>query len=49
MTAKFIPVSIIYSGGDYSLCEIKADDGNLRLYDEIIVKGKNIYDGKIID
>ena len=49
MTAKFIPVSIIYSGGDYSLCEIKTDDGNLRLYDEIIVKGKNIYDGKIID
>ena len=49
MTANFIPVSIIYSGGDYSLCEIKTEDGNLRLYDEIIVKGKNIYDGKIID
>lgn len=49
MTANFVPVNIIYSGGDYSLCEINTDDGNLRLYDEIIVKGKNIYDGKIID
>lgn len=49
MTANFVPVNIIYSDEGYAICEYSSEDGNLRLYDEIIVKGKNIYDGKIID
>ncbi len=49
VTAKFVPVNIIYSYDGFALCEKKSDDGNLRLYDEVIVKGKNIYDGKIIE
>ncbi len=49
MTAHFMPVKIIYSSDSYVLCEYLKDEGNLKLYDEIIVKGKNIYDGKIID
>ncbi len=51
MTAHFVPVNIIYSpqNGGYVLCDYNTEDGNLKLYDEIIVKGKNIYDGKIID
>lgn len=49
MTAHFIPVNIIYSSENYAICKIEQEDGKLRLYDEIITKGKNIYDGKIID
>lgn len=49
MTAKFVPVNIIYSTSGYAICELSKEDGALKLYDEIIVKGKNIYDGKIID
>ncbi len=49
MTAKFVPVNIIYSTSGYAICELSKEDGSLKLYDEIIVKGKNIYDGKIID
>ena len=49
VTAKFVPVNIIYSYDGYALCEKVSADGNLRLYDEVIVKGKNIYDGKIIE
>ncbi len=49
MTANFVPVEIIYSAPGYALCKISEESGNLRIYDEIIVKGKNMYDGKIID
>lgn len=49
MTARFVPVNIIYSNEGYAICEASKEDGSLKLYDEIIVKGKNIYDGKIID
>ena len=49
MTARFVPVNIIYSSEGYAICEASKEDGSLKLYDEIIVKGKNIYDGKIID
>ena len=49
VTAKLVPVNIIYSYDGYALCEKSSEDGSLRLYDEVIVKGKNIYDGKIIE
>lgn len=51
MTAAFVPVEIIYSpkDNDFVICAEIAQEGQLRIYDEIIVKGKNIYDGKIID
>ncbi len=49
MTANFVPVNIVYSTSGYAICELTNEDGALKLYDEIIVKGKNIYDGKIID
>ncbi|MGI6264021.1 MAG: HlyD family efflux transporter periplasmic adaptor subunit [Acutalibacteraceae bacterium] len=39
---------ILYSAADYSICEISSDPGTLKLYDDIIVKGKGLYDGKII-
>ena len=49
MEAKFVAVDIIYSTEDYSICALNTSDSSkLRLYDKIIVKGKNLYDGKII-
>ena len=49
LEAKFVTVDIIYSTDDYSICALNTSDSSkLRLYDRIIVKGKNLYDGKII-
>ena len=48
MQAKFVPVEILYSTEDIMICKKSDDDGQLRLYDQVIVKGRNLYDGKII-
>ena len=49
MQVKFVEVNVIYSDDDYMICEKQTDDEKvLRLYDEVIVKGKNLYDGKIV-
>ena len=49
MEAKFVAIDIIYSTEDYTICPLNTSDSSkLRLYDEIVVKGKNLYDGKII-
>ena len=46
---KFVPINVLWSGKNFSVVEKQAaDDTVLRLYDEIIVKGKNLHDGKII-
>lgn len=49
MTAEFVPVDIVYSTSGYVVCKAGNEEGTLRLYDEIVVKGKNLYEGKIID
>ncbi len=51
MELKFVKVKVLYQTEDYVICE-KADaseNTELRLYDKIVVKGKNLYDGKIIN
>lgn len=49
MQVKFVGVNVLFTDGDYMICEKQtSDDTVLRLYDEVIVKGKNLYDGKII-
>lgn len=49
MQAKFVPINILYSNETYMICEQQStEDVSLRLYDEVIVKGKNLYDGKVI-
>ena len=49
MQIHFVPVDIIYREADYILCEKKNENGNfLKLYDKVVVKGKNLYDGKIV-
>ncbi len=46
---KFVPVEVLYSTGGYILCSDEDKSGSgLRLYDEVVEKGKGLYDGKII-
>lgn len=49
ITLKFVPVEVIYSADDYIICtQERSNENVLRLYDEVVVKGKKLYDGKII-
>lgn len=49
MQVNFVPVNIVYTDEDFIICEKQNENGNvLKLYDRVIVKGKNLYDGKII-
>lgn len=47
---KFRPIEVIYSNDAYTLCKKNDDTGSdmIRMYDEVIEKGKNLYDGKYI-
>jgi len=49
MQVNFVPVEIVYSNNDYIIC-VKQNDINagLKLYDRVVVKGKGLYDGKIV-
>ena len=48
MQARFIPIEILYSTDSMMICEKSDKDGALRLYDQVIVKGRGLYDGKVI-
>lgn len=45
---KFIPVDIKYSDENWVIVSENDGDEALKLYDEVIVKGKNLYDEKVI-
>lgn len=46
---KFVPINVLWTGDNYSIAERQASNSRvLRMYDEIIVKGKNLHDGQII-
>ncbi|MBQ8751552.1 MAG: hypothetical protein IJZ13_00425 [Clostridia bacterium] len=49
-TCTFRKVEVLYhsESGKYSICAEGMGNGYLELYDDIIVKGKGLYDGKII-
>lgn len=50
MTIKFVSVNVIYRTDEYIICEQQvSNDSVLRLYDDVVVKGKRLYDGKIVD
>lgn len=51
VTLKFVTVDIIYNTDDYIICKQNNIDDKtaLRLYDEVVVKGKNLYEGKVIN
>ncbi len=48
MQIDFVPVEIVHSTDEYIICKKSENDGELRLYDQVVVRGKNLYDGKII-
>ena len=50
ITVKFVRVNVIYSTADYIICEQKQtnEETVLKLYDEVVVKGRKLYDGKVI-
>lgn len=48
---KFRKINILYSTEEYSIVEKLSPEekpGYLRIYDEIIIKGKDLYDGKVV-
>ena len=47
MQINFVPVDIIYSNESYIICK-KDNESVLKLYDSVVVKGRNLYDGKIV-
>ena len=47
-TLRFRKVEILYSTPSYSICKEMEDRSYVRLYDDVVVKGKGLYDGKII-
>ena len=49
----FKQISVIYSGSDYVVCDPSPKDGILltdtvRQYDQVVVEGSDLYDGKIV-
>lgn len=49
MQINFVPVDVVYNSDDYMLCKKQNDSGNyLKLYDKVVVRGRNLYDGKTI-
>lgn len=51
ITLEFVAVNVIFSNDNYDfiICEQQtSNDDVLRLYDEVVVKGRNLYDGKIV-
>lgn len=49
MQISFVKVDIIYSNDSYIICKKSTDNEKvLKLYDKVVVRGKNLYDGKIV-
>lgn len=49
MQINFVPIEILYSNDEYMILKKENENGNyLKLYDKVVVKGKNLYDGKIV-
>lgn len=49
-TLQFRRVRVLYYNdtGKYSICDPTGGDGYLELYDDMVIGGKNVYDGKIV-
>ncbi len=45
---SFVPINVLYSTDNYCICSAETTGVRLKLYDEVIIKGKNLYDGKVI-
>ncbi len=47
---RFRRIRVVYHSEheDYSICEVVNEDNYLQVYDDIVIEGKNLYDGKIV-
>lgn len=51
---KFVEIVPLYSNNDYIICDLNPDKSKLmtsdtlKLYDEVVVGGKDLYDGKMV-
>ncbi len=47
---KFRRIQVLHHShqGSFSICAVVDDDNYLQLYDDIVMEGKNLYDGKIV-
>ena len=48
-TLTFRKINVIYWDSDYVICSNETDDGYLKLYDEIVTEGKDLYEGKAVE
>lgn len=45
----FKKIDVLYSGQDFVLTDPDSEKNEVRLYDQIILEGKNLEDGKVVD
>lgn len=45
---KFRKIAIAYQTEEFAIVPVSTKDGELKLYDSIIVKGEDLYDGKLL-
>ncbi len=47
---KFKRIQVKYHSNkeDYSICAVVEEDGYLQVFDDVVMEGKNLYDGKIV-
>ncbi len=49
VTARFVPVNVLYRDTGFAVCEYDPQTpGTLKVYDEVITKGTNLTDGKVV-
>lgn len=47
-TLVFKCVDVLYWGEDYVICSNEEKDNYLKMYDQIVIEGKDLYNGKVI-
>ncbi|MBP1544769.1 MAG: hypothetical protein J6A16_11805, partial [Oscillospiraceae bacterium] len=45
----FKKINVLYWGEDYIICSQEEDDSYLKLYDEIVIEGKDLHDGRVVE
>ena len=46
---KFRKINIVYAAADYSIVNnVENESGQLRMYDEVITEGTDLFDGKVV-
>lgn len=48
--SRFVPIDILYNNKEWAIVSerVSSETTNLKLYDELIISGKNLYDNKVV-